>query len=64
VELDAGRPAGPVIATATFRQRIFPRGGYDCGAVDWFLDQLRRAENPSEAARWNADPWRELTAEP
>jgi DivIVA domain-containing protein len=63
-ELDAGRPAGPLIASAAFRERFFPRGGYDSGAVDWFLDQLRRGEDPSEAAGSNADPWRDLAAEP
>jgi DivIVA domain-containing protein len=64
-ELDAGRPADPLIANATFQSsRFFFRGDYDCGAVDWFLDQLRRREDPSEAARSNADPWGELAAEP
>jgi DivIVA domain-containing protein len=62
-ELDAGRPAGPLIANATFQERFFRRG-YDTGAVDWFLDQLRRQEDPSEVARTNADPWRDLAAEP
>jgi DivIVA domain-containing protein len=61
-ELDAGRPAGPLIASATFKQRPFARG-YDIGAVDWFLDQLRTAEH-SGLARMNADPWRDLAADP
>ena len=39
-------------------------GGYDTGAVDWFLEQLRRREDPVEAARMNADPWRDLAADP
>jgi DivIVA domain-containing protein len=60
VELDAGRPAGPLIAGTTF-----PPGGvrwsrgYDIGAVDWFLDQLLRREDASQA-RTSADPWRDL----
>src|SRR5262245_39481442 len=78
-ELAAGRPAGPLIATATFQRRNPPDtplpytphasvtaspSGYDAGAVDWFLEQLRRREDPAEAARMNADPWRDLPAEP
>jgi DivIVA domain-containing protein len=63
-ELDAGRPAGPLIANATFQQRLLRRRGYDSDAVDWFLDQLRRREDPSEAACTTADPWRDLAAEP
>jgi hypothetical protein len=62
-ELDAGRPAGPVISNATFEERHFHHG-YDTGAVDWFLDYLRRREDPSEQARRNADPWRDLDADP
>ena len=63
-ELDAGRPAGPLIANATFQQRMSAWRGYDSGAVDWLLDQLRRREDPTELARTNADPWRDLDAEP
>lgn len=62
-ELAAGRPAGPLIANARFHMRVFGRG-YDDGAVDWFLDQLRRREDPSGVSRTNADPWRDLAAEP
>jgi DivIVA domain-containing protein len=62
-ELDAGRPARPLIENAAFQKRIFRRG-YDTGAVDWFLEQLRRRETPSEVACRNADPWRDLDAEP
>jgi hypothetical protein len=62
-ELDAGRPAGPVIANATFQQERRLWAGYDAGAVDWFLDYLRR-QDPSEVARRNADPWRDLEADP
>ena len=63
-ELDAGRPAEPLIANATFPQPFFDRDGYDAGAVDWFLDQLRRGEDLAEEGRPDADPWRELAAEP
>jgi DivIVA domain-containing protein len=59
-ELDAGRPAGPLIANAALRTRF---RGYDTGAVDWFLEQLRQ-EDPSEMARMNANPWRDLAADP
>jgi DivIVA domain-containing protein len=62
-ELDAGRPARPLVENAAFRKRIFGRG-YDTGAVDWFLEQLRRQEDPPEEACGNADPWRDLDAEP
>jgi DivIVA domain-containing protein len=61
-ELDAGRPAGPLIASATFKQRPFARG-YDAGAVNWFLEQLWRREDPAEPDRMNADPWRALAAD-
>jgi DivIVA domain-containing protein len=62
-ELDAGRPAGPLIANATFKKRSL-LGRNDHGPVDWFLEQLRRREDPSEIARTNADPWRDLAADP
>lgn len=38
-ELDAGRPAGPLIENATFRRRSYRRR-YDIDAVDWLLGQL------------------------
>ena len=60
-ELDAGRPAGPLIANAKFRKRYL-RGIYETGPVDWFLDQLRHRED--EAARADVDPWRDLAADP
>lgn len=49
-ELDAGRPAGPLIAAARFKMpsSIFSRSGYD----------------PSDVARSSADPWRDLDADP
>ena len=37
-ELDAGRPAGPLIENAKFQTRR--KRQYDIDAVDWFLDQL------------------------
>jgi DivIVA domain-containing protein len=61
-EIDAGRRAGPLIVNAAFHQR--PIRGYDARAVDWFLDQVQRHEDPDEVARINADPWRDLAADP
>ena len=57
VELDAGRPVGPLIADATFRRLKRRSRGYDIEAVDWFLDKLRTGE---ERAGTGADPWRDL----
>jgi DivIVA domain-containing protein len=57
-ELDAGRPAGPVIETATF-----PAPGewsYDIDAVDWFFEQLARGPDDSEPAGLSSDPWADL----
>ena len=63
VELDAGRPAGPLIAGAAltaFPHKMWRRSRrYEIGAVDWFLDQLLRREDASQA-RTSADPWRDL----
>lgn len=42
-ELDAGRPAGPLIPNALFQKRS-RRAGYQWGAVDLFLEQLLVAE--------------------
>ena len=42
VELDAGRPARPLIMSATFQLADV---GYEVDAVDWFLDQLRCRED-------------------
>lgn len=61
-EIDAGRRAGRLIANAAFHQRSIR--GYDARAVDWFLVQLQRHEDPDAVARINADPWRELAADP
>lgn len=57
VELDAGRPAGPLITSATFK---LAHVGYEVDAVDWFLDQLRCREDASQPAGMNGHAWREL----
>ena len=63
VELDAGRPAGPLIADVTLQPAgtglCSPRG-YDIDAVDWFLDRLRSGGNHGDRAGVGADPWRDL----
>ena len=61
-ELDAGRPAGPLIENATFRRMHNPLrpGGYDIDAVDWFFGQLLRRPEHTELAGISADPWRDL----
>jgi DivIVA domain-containing protein len=62
-ELDAGRPAGPLIANATLQPAglgLRSRRGYDIDAVDRFLDQLARREDPTEPTGTTADPWRDL----
>lgn len=56
-ELDAGRPAGPLIKSAVFRAGDT---GYDRGAVDWFLGQLLAQPGPAEQAELSSDPWRDL----
>ena len=58
-ELDAGRPAGPLIANATFR-RGQGRDGYRIEAVDWFLEQLLHGDDSSHSARMGADAWHHL----
>jgi hypothetical protein len=67
-ELDSGRPVRPLIANATFqvpsKWSFLKRRGLLTGAVDWFLEQLLLQENPSEMARTNTDPWRDLATEP
>jgi DivIVA domain-containing protein len=64
VELDAGRPVGPVIAGATLRPIALAlrmqSWAYDSVAVDWFLEQLQRQEDHPELAGTGADPWRDL----
>jgi hypothetical protein len=57
-ELDAGRPAGPLIETAALRIRRWKRH-YDIDAVDWFLDRFLAQDKP-EPGGVNADPWRDL----
>ena len=61
-ELDAGRPAGPLIANAAFRKGVWPHC-YHAKGVDWFLEQLWRREDQAELARMNADPWRDLATD-
>jgi hypothetical protein len=58
-ELDAGRPAGPLIENATFRKRTYRRR-YDIDAVDWFLGQLLLPPGHVELAEISADPWHDL----
>jgi DivIVA domain-containing protein len=58
-ELDADRPAGPLIENATFR-RIRMSRGYDIDAVDWFFDQLLLRPGHTGMAGISADPWRDL----
>jgi DivIVA domain-containing protein len=57
-ELDAGRPARPLIENATFPRK---KKGYDVDAVDWFLDQLILQSGRAERAGLSADPWRDLS---
>ncbi len=59
-ELDAGRPAGPLIANAAFRSKGLLGRGYAVESVDWFLDQLRSREDYCDLAGTGADPWRDL----
>lgn len=57
VELDAGRPVGPLISNATFRRGGLRSRGYNIASVDWFLNQLRSRDDRDGAG---ADPWRDL----
>jgi DivIVA domain-containing protein len=57
-ELDAGRPAGPLIETAALRRRIW-KSRYDIDAVDCFLGRFV-ARDRLEPGGVNADPWRDL----
>jgi DivIVA domain-containing protein len=59
-ELDAGRPAGPLIANATFRRADWRSDGYRKDAVDLFLEQLAWREDNSALDGARADPWRNL----
>lgn len=58
-ELDAGRPAGPLIEHATFRTRGGGRA-YDVDSVDWFLEQLLLHSGHPELAGLSLDPWRDF----
>ena len=62
-ELDAGRPAGPLIENAKFRGGglwLFLKRYYDIDSVDWFLDQLLLRPGHAELAGLSDDPWRDL----
>lgn len=58
-ELDAGRPARPLIENTTFRSGRGKKG-YDVDAVDWFLDQLLLPQDHGETGETSADPWRDI----
>jgi DivIVA domain-containing protein len=57
-ELDAGRPAGPLIENATFQ--TWGKRLYDIDAVDWFLGQFLLHGRSPEMAGTSGDPWRDL----
>jgi hypothetical protein len=57
-ELDAGRPAGPLIENTAFRTRKQKQTTYDIEAVDWFLEQLLPQDH-CEPPGTSADPWRD-----
>jgi hypothetical protein len=59
-ELDAGRPAGPLIADATFQKQSGERA-YNVDSVDWFLNQLLLAEDDVVPDETSADPWRDAS---
>ena len=58
-ELDAGRPAGPLIEAAALRRRIWPKSRYDIDAVNWFFGRFL-ARDRLEPGGASADPWRDL----
>jgi hypothetical protein len=58
-ELDAGRPAGPLIENAMFRLGK-GRRAYNTDAVDWFLDQLLLSQDRFGPAGATTDPWRDV----
>jgi hypothetical protein len=57
-ELDAGRPAGPLIESATFRRQGW-EPACDIDAVDWFLEQFLSRPGQPEPAAISADPWQD-----
>jgi hypothetical protein len=57
-ELDAGRPAGPLIENAMFRSAA-GKYAYQIDAVDWFLDRLLLSQDHGEPAATSADAWRD-----
>jgi hypothetical protein len=59
-ELDAGRPARPLIEKALFAQRSGP-STYNVDAVDWFLGRLLLAEDHVGPDGPSADPWRDAS---
>jgi len=57
-ELDAGRPAGPLIEDGAIRLASWRRA-YNIDAVDWFLGQLLRPQDHAGPGGTSADPWRD-----
>jgi hypothetical protein len=55
VELDAGRPARPLIDNALFAQGSGP-SAYNIDAVDWFLHRLLLAEDHVGPGGASTDP--------
>jgi hypothetical protein len=55
-ELDAGRPAGPLIENTAFRSRGGKKG-YDVEAVDWFLEQFLLPQDHIEPGEASTNPW-------
>jgi hypothetical protein len=58
-ELDADRPAGPLIENARLQERIWGRR-YDIDAIDWFLGQFFLVPGSFGLAGPSADPWGDL----
>ena len=58
-ELDAGRPARPLVADAVFRKGK-SRRRYDIDAVDWFLGQFLLLQDHVALAGLSDDPWHDL----
>lgn len=58
-ELDAGRPARPLIENTTFRSGRGKKA-YDVDAVDWLLDQLLLPQDHGETGETSEDPWHDV----
>lgn len=58
-ELDAGRPAGPLVENATFRKRKWELR-CDIEAVDWFLGRFLVLQGHVAQAGLGDDPWHDL----